>query len=162
MASDNIDLDNFNKIKNATEVHYKKIGSIFCPALKSDIAFNSDGFHHLRYDGSRSERSKKVQQNKFTCLNSAIEILKKSTTIQEYRRSICPVGKPNSKGFRKTKTVEWFGFFAIISFAKCIRINIVVRRIGEESGKYHFWSVMPYWTLSNNNRRIGSEKIKDE
>lgn len=82
------------------------IGSVFSPALKAEVYFNSDGFHHLRYDGHRSERSKKVQQNKFRFLPQAVEIIKKSTTIQEYRTGLCPVGKANSSGFRKTAKVE--------------------------------------------------------
>lgn len=37
----------------------------------------------------------------------------------------------------------------------------VIRKIGD-GGLYHFWSVMPYWTLSNKKRIVGSEKIMDE
>lgn len=156
-----VDLIWFNKLKQKTEEEYKKIGCVDNSALKTKIYFNSDGFHHLRYDGHRSERSKKVQQYKFKFLNQAVEILKKSTTIQEYRRSLCPIGKSDSSGFRKTSLVEWFGFFAITNFSNSTRIMVVVRKVGE-NGQYHFWSVMPYWTLSNKNRVIGSEKIKDE
>ncbi len=156
-----INLEQFNKLKISTKETYDKIGSIYCPALRANIIFNSDGFHHLRYDCNRSERNKKVQRNKFIYFNNAVEILKKATTIQEYRRAIRPVGNVDKNGFHKTKIVEWFGFFAIISVSKCIRINIVVKRIGED-GKFHFWSVMPYWTLSNNKRVIGSKEIEDE
>ncbi|MDD4901417.1 MAG: hypothetical protein PHS62_04965 [Patescibacteria group bacterium] len=155
-------LEKFNELKNLTKLNYDKIGRIYSPALRANIVFNSDGFHHLRYDNSRSERSKKVQRNKFVYFNKAVEILKRSTTIQEYRRSICTVGSRDRSGFRKTKIVEWFGFFAIISFSQRIRINVVVRRAGEENGQYHFWSVMPYWSLSNNIRIIGSKKMEDE
>lgn len=156
-----IDLAKFNKLKKKTEEKYKKIGYINSPALKTKIHFNSNGFHHLRYDGHRSERSKKVQQSKFRFLDKAIEIIKKSTTIQEYRRSLCPIGKPNSKGFKRTGLIEWFGFFAITSFSNATRIMVVVRKVGEK-GQYHFWSVMPYWSLNNKNRVVGSNKIKDE
>ncbi|MBI2459796.1 MAG: hypothetical protein HYV53_04620 [Parcubacteria group bacterium] len=157
-----LDLEKFNQLKDTTKLSYDKIGCIYSPALQADIVFNSDGFHHLRYDNNRSERNKRVQyNNKFIYFNKAVEILKKSTTIQEYRRSICAIGNYDRSGFRKTKIIEWFGFFAIISFSKCIRINVVVRRIGEENGKYHFWSIMPYWTLSNSVRIVGSKKIID-
>ncbi len=162
MEINEFDFEEFKRLKEETKAEYEKIGKVYCPALKTDIVFNSDGFHHLRYDNSRSERSKKAQQTKFRFLKNAVEILKKSTTIKEYRRSICAVGDPDKRGFRKTKVIEWFGFFAIISFSKRIRINVVIRRIGEEEGKYHFWSVMPYWTLTNNKRIIGSKKIEDE
>lgn len=156
-----IDLEKFEELKNSTEIEYKKIVSVYSPALKSEIIFNSDGFHHLRYDSSRAERSKKAQYIKFRYFNKAVEIIKLSTTIQEYRRGICPVGKPDKGGFRKTKIVEWFAFFSIISFAKRTRIRVVVRRIGAD-GQYHFWSVMPFWSLSNNQRVVGPKDIEDE
>ena len=156
------DLKKFKKLKNKTKADYEKIGSVYSYALKSNIIFNSDGFHHLRYDGSRSERSKKVQKNKFIFLNNAVEILKKSTTVQEYRRSICPIGKRDKSGLRKTSIVEWFGFFSIISFSKKIRVKIVVRRVGANNGQYHFWSVMPFWTLSGKIKIIGSKEIEDK
>ncbi|OGF21628.1 hypothetical protein A2316_01000 [Candidatus Falkowbacteria bacterium RIFOXYB2_FULL_38_15] len=162
MEINKAELEQFYKLKEIAKTTYERIGSIYCPALKDDIVFNSDGFHHLRYDCHRSERSKQVQKNKFIYFDKAVEILKKTTTIQEYRRSICAVGDCDKNGFHKTKIIEWFGFFAIISFVKCIRINVVVRRIGEGSGKFHFWSVMPFWTLSSNKRVIGSKKIEDE
>lgn len=126
------------------------------------MVFNSDGFHHLRYDSNRSERNKKLQMGKFRCFNDAVNIIEKSTTIQEYRRSIISVGKRNKDGFSKTKTVEWFSMFAIVSFSKRIRVNVIIRRIGEDKGKFHFWSVIPFWTMSNNRRIIGKKDIEDK
>jgi hypothetical protein len=156
-----MDLEEFIKLKEEVENKYKKVGKIFCPVLKAEIIFNSDGFHHLRYDGHRSERDKKVQRNKFFCFDSVVEILKKTATIQEYRRLICPVGEADSSGFRKTKVVEWFSFFAITSFSKYRRVKVIIRRIGKDSGKYHFWSVMPFWNLTSGRRVIGSKEIED-
>lgn len=156
-----INLEAFNKLKQKTEEEYKKIGSVNCPALKAVVNFNSEGFYHLRYAHNRSERTRNVQYYKFKFLNQAVEIIKKTTTIQEYRRGLCPIGKANHSGFRKTGSVEWFGFFAITSFSNSTRIMVVVRKVGV-NGNYHFWSVMPYWSLSNRNRVIGSEEIKDE
>lgn len=161
MKNNKLDLNKFKELKYKTKIEYNSIGSIYCPALRAKIYFNSDGFHHLCYDNNRSERSKNIQYSKFIYFKKAVEILKKSTTIQEYRRSIQPTGKPDKSGLRNTKMVEWFSFFVIISFSNCIRIKIVVRRIGENFGNYHFWSVMPYWTLSNNTKIIGSRDIED-
>ena len=155
-------IESINQLREKTEEKYKKINKVYCLALKSEIYFNSEGFHHLRYDGSRSERDKKVQKNKFLCFDAAVEILKKSTTIQEYRRSICPIGKKDKSGFRRTKIVEWFSFFAIVSFSKRLRVKVVVRRVGENSGQYHFWSVMPFWKLTSGRRIIGQKEIEDE
>jgi hypothetical protein len=100
-----IDLKNFQNTKKQAEDYYKKIHKIYSPALKNGIFFNSNGFHHLRFDESRKERNKKVQMNKFRCLKNSLEIIKKATTIQEYRRL-----------YKAGKLIEWFGFFAIIDF----------------------------------------------
>jgi hypothetical protein len=157
-----INLNEFKKLKDKTKDYYNSINKIYSPALKSKIVFNSDGFHHLRYDSNRSERNKKLQMGKFRCFNDAVNIIEKSNTIQEYRRSIISVGKRSKDGFSKTKTVEWFSMLAIVNFSKKVRVNVIIRRIGENQGKFHFWSVIPFWTMSNNRRIIGKKDIEDK
>lgn len=157
-----IDLEKFNKLKEETKEKYNSIREIYCPALKSKIIFSSNGFHHLIYDQNRNERSKLSQKGKFICFDDAVKIINKSTTIQEYRRAICPVGKKNKGGLRRTEMIEWFGMFAVISFSRKIRVNVIIRRIGGKNGSYHFWSVIPYWKLSNQTRIVGSKEIEDK
>ena len=70
-----LDNHSFENLKRKAEKDYKKIIAIQCPALNTNILFSSDGFHHLRYDNSRKERSKKVQKNKFMFLNEAVDIM---------------------------------------------------------------------------------------
>jgi len=149
----------FKKLKEETERKYKKIKAVDSPALKSSVIFNSNGFHHLRYDNSRKERDKKIQRNKFIFFDEAVKVIKKSTTIQEHRRQYVKDNNPDRGGLCKVKLVQWFAFFVIISFSKQIRIKVIVRKVGE--GQYHFWSVMPFWTLSNNVKVIGSKDIED-
>lgn len=152
----------FEQLKKASENKYRDIKSLFCPALGSMVVFNADGFHHLRYYNSRSERPKRVQVNKLTCFKNVPDVLSKTTTIQEYRRTICPTGKADRSGYRAVSVVEWFGFIAIINLEKKIRIKIVVRRIGQQDGKYHFWSVMPYWRLNSGIRITGATDLEDD
>ena len=154
--------DDFESLKLLTEIEYKKIGSIYCPAFKANVTFNSDGFHHLRYDNHRSERNKKVQRGKFIQLDRARDIVEKSTTVQEYRRGICTIGKADKSGFKNTSLVEWFGFFAVTSFTKQTRVKVVIRRVGGDNGIFHFWSVIPYWTLTNDHRVVGTYDMADE
>ena len=160
MKGNDVDFDEFRTLKKQTENEYKKILTVFCPALKSEVIFNTDGFHHLCYDNTRAERGKKVQRAKFIFLNKAVKIIEKTTTIQEFRCGICPVGKKDRSGLRKTKVIKWFAFWGIISVEKRTRIRVVVRQIGD--GQFHFWSVMPFWNLSNGNRVIGSREVEDE
>ena len=147
----------FKKIKQTTNQEYLSVGFIYNTALKSKIFFNSNGWHHLRYDNNRSERSRLVQLNKFRFLKDAIATIKKSTTIQEYRRS-----EVTNWRLKKESTIEWFAFWSIISFIKKTRIRVIVRRVGGLNGQYHFWSVMPFWSLKHGERKIGSANLEDE
>ena len=129
-------MEDYKQIKNDAEVYFKSIGSILCPAIQERIYFNSDGFHHLRYDNSRSERSKQEQVNKMSYLKEAKDILEKTTTIQEYRAIVQPVGKVRGDGFRKTSRVEFYAFIAITSIHSGRRFKVIVRRVGD--GEFHF------------------------
>ena len=82
----NFDIKKFNLLKKQVEENYKKIVSIYNPALKTKIFFNSNGLHHLKYDNNRSKRDKIIQKNKFMFFDSSVNILKKSSTVQEYRQ----------------------------------------------------------------------------
>lgn len=150
-------INEFKKLKKYTEEEYKKIRNVNNPALKAQIFFNSNGLHHLKYDNNRSERNKVVQKNKLMFFNDAVNIIKKSSTIQEYRRSIY-----TSDETKKIKIIKFFAFWAIISFNKKTRIKVIIRRVGGENGKFHFWSVMPFWQLSKNKRITSSKNIENE
>ncbi|MDD3285484.1 MAG: hypothetical protein PHG95_02515 [Patescibacteria group bacterium] len=152
----NIEKEEFNKLKIEVESRYKAIGSIFSPALEASIFFNANGWHHLRYDNNRSERSKAVQKNKLIFLNDALRVLRQATTIQEYRRTLLLDNNNNPH------ITEWFAFWAIVSFMRKIRIKIIIRRVGGNNSFYHFWSVMPYWSLRGREKLIASSKIEDE
>ncbi len=147
--------EEFKKLKDKIHNQYLDIGKIYSPALNSNIFFNSNGWHHLRYDNSRSERKKVVQLNKFRFFGDALSILKKATTIQEYRRI-------SAMAHNKESIIEWFAFLSIISFVKQIRIKVIIRRVGGLNGQYHFWSVMPFWSLRHKQRIIGSAELNDE
>jgi hypothetical protein len=55
-------------------------------------------FHHLQFS-ARRERDKREQLLKFNLLPLALEIIRKSGTIQEYRKLLTPIGKPRSWRF---------------------------------------------------------------
>jgi len=158
-------IHDFKELKQKVREFYRSIGKVKCPALDADVFFTSDGFHHLRYDNNRSERSKEEQRNKLSCLKEAVDIISRSTTIQEYRTTIEAVGKPDRSGFRKTTTVEFYAFSAITDADRSRRFRVIVKKIG--SGNYHFWSLMPEWTQVQINssqavRFVGSRKIIDK
>lgn len=159
-----ISLEEFTKIKSKADIFYKSVGCVRCPALDANVHFTSDGFHHLQFDGTRAERTKIVQKNKMLCLHEAVEVIKKSNTVQEYRTAVQPIGKPDKSGFRSTKNVVYYAFHAITDFSKLRRVNVVVRRVGD--GNFHFWSVMPSWkeeeiTDTQKMRKVGGDWLLD-
>jgi hypothetical protein len=133
--------------------------SVYNPYFQSHVIFNSDGFHHLQFS-ARRERNKKEQLLKFSLLPLAIEIIKKSGTIQEYRRLLTPIGKPSARtGAIPMKEVEYWGLVAIVG-SHSIKVRAVLRRIGD--GNITFWSVMPYSKIKDGRQRMYTEGIEDE
>ncbi len=145
----------FKKQKKLAREIFNNTKVVFCPYFHQKIFFNSNGFHHLRYS-SRRERPQKEQLLKFNLLPLAINVIKKSGTIQEYRSDfIKNRKKPGSKN------VAYWAFIAICS-AKTgknnIKIKVILRKVG--NGNIIFWSVMPYGNL--NNQRLYKTGIEDE
>jgi hypothetical protein len=153
--------DNYKDLLATSKLYYSTIGSIHCTALKSDVYFTSEGFHHLRYDSSLKERKKPERRNKLSSIPAAVETIKLSSTIQEYRCILEPVGLKDFKGYRTMVKVHYFGFWAVLDYNKrTTRVKAIVRQVN--NGQYHFWSVMPYWTELDGLKVFGSVKMQDE
>lgn len=145
------------------ETLYKEVNSLYCPYFKKNVTFNSDGFHHLRYNGSGSEREKMSQINKFALLLKAIEIISKSGTLQQYRKQWGAVGrKKNSDGSRPMKEMEYFAFEGILgNGTNMLRVKTIIRCVG--NGEPHFWSVMSDVNLRRKSSyKLASDDIIDE
>lgn len=70
------------------------------------------------------------------------------------------VKKSKTDGLRATKTVEYWGFVAIVGDSQ-IKIRVVLRRIGD--GNIIFWSVMPYSKLKREGgQKLYTDSIEDE
>lgn len=147
----------YSKQKEKAKDIFRRNRLVSCPYFDSEITLNSDGLHHLQFS-DRRERNKKEQRLKFSLLPLALGVIRKSGTVQEYRKIMMPVGKKSKRdGFRTLKSVEYWGFVAIIG-QEPIKIRVVVRRIGD--GKIIFWSVMPAMKLRGDEeeRRKGLAK----
>ena len=143
-----MDLSYFNSRKEKSKEIYNKQRTIFNHYLQTQVVLNSDGFHHLQFS-DRHERSKEEQLLKFSLLPLALDIIKKSTTLQEYRKEPIRISRPSKDGFSLTKIAEYFGFIAIVGDKK-IKIRVIVRRVGD--GNFTFWSVMPDSKLKGGQR----------
>ena len=125
--------------------------------LKLDIILNSDGFHHLQFS-ARRERNKNEQFLKFRLLPFALEIIRKSGTIQEYREEMQPLGHKSKDGLTVLKKVYYWALVAIVGERK-IKIRTIIRRVGD--GNCTFWSVIPDTKLKNG-QKLYSKGIEDE
>lgn len=149
----------FKEKKEKARQLFEKQRAIHNPYFGMDIVLNSDGFHHLQFS-ARRERSKEEQKLKFSLLPLAFDVIRKSGTIQEYRKTLIPIGKRHSRdGSVKMKTVEYWGLVAIVG-SRPIRIRAILRRVGD--GNITFWSVMLHSKIKNGRQKLASEGIDEE
>ncbi len=149
----------FREKKERAKKLFEKQRVIHNPYFGRGIVLNADGFHHLQFS-ARRERSKQEQMLKFSLLPLAFEVIRRSGTVQEYRKTLTPIGERHSKdGLTKMKTVEYWGFVAIVG-ERPIRVRTILRRVGD--GNITFWSVMPHSKIKNGAQKLASEGIDDE
>ncbi len=139
------DVSNYDQLRADGQQYYNRIGKIHSPVFNQDIYFNAEGFNHIVYKGSRSEREKPSQILRFKLLPLAVKLIKTSTTYQEYEETIqeFEVKKFKQKS-RESKAVKYWGLIAIIDGRK---IKVIIRRVGE-NGLPHFWSIVPAWVTN--------------
>lgn len=151
---------NYKRLREETKGLFDANPELPCPYFDSPVYLNSEGFHHLRYS-ARRERTKPEQMLKFSLVPLALEVIKRSETIQEHRRLWQPIGKPSPRdGMRPAKEVTYWGLVAIIG-PRPSKIRVILRRVGD--GKVIFWSVMRYSKIIRNGTpRLAPDGIEDE
>ena len=153
------ELQYFNERKEKARQLYSSQKRVRNPFFQTEVIFNSDGFHHLQFS-ARRERDKREQLLKFSLLPLAVDIIKKSGTVQEYRKLLSPVGEPAARnGEIRMKIVQYWGLVAIVG-KRQIKVKTVLRKVGD--GNITFWSVMPYSKISRGKQKIFTEGIEDE
>jgi len=154
-----VDPTYFKERKDKAKVIYNTQREIYCPYFQAKVTLNSDGFHHLQFS-ARREREKKAQLLKFSLLPLALDIIRKTGTIQEYRKLLTPIGKPSVRdGAIPMKEVEYWGLVAIVREGN-VKVRVVLRRVG--TGNVTFWSVMPDAKFKNGKQKLASDGIEDE
>lgn len=139
------DLSNYEKLRGDAQNFYNSIRKVFSPALNQEICFSAEGFNHIIFKGSRSERERPSQILRFKLLPLALKLIKISTTYQEFEESIKEFEvKSYKKKVKKSKSVKYWGIIAIIDGRK---IKVIIRKIGDD-GMMHFWSIIPAWTTN--------------
>ena len=139
------DLSNYEKLKENAINFYHNVGKINSPALEENVYFTAEGFNHIVFTNSRSERERSSQILRFKLFPLAVKLVKISTTYQEFEETIKEfMFKSYKKRVNKTRSVKYWGIIAIIDGRK---IKVILRKIGE-NGNIHFWSVVPSWVTN--------------
>jgi len=155
-----VDPQYFADQKQKAGAIYSRQDSIHCRYFNAPVVLNSDGFHHLQFS-ARRERNKREQLLKFSLLPLALQDIRKSGTLQEYRETLTPVGKKSARnGFMPMKKVEYWGFVAIVGEQKPVRIRVIPRRVG--TGNIVFWSVMFHTKMKDGQQKLYGKDIEDE
>ena len=92
-------MDSYHRLRERARQIFDDNPTIVCPYFSEPVVLNGEGLHHLRYSAER-ERSKPEQMLKFRLLPLALEVMRKSGTVQEYRRIWQAIGKPAADGMR--------------------------------------------------------------
>ncbi|KKP91705.1 MAG: hypothetical protein UR94_C0013G0020 [Parcubacteria group bacterium GW2011_GWA2_36_10] len=144
---DQITPEKLNNTKTEAEKFYKEINSVYCPYLKSDVAFNTKGLEHLKFKGKNKARSALDQYVRLKLLKLAPEIIKRSHTLQEiFYTQKFEKQTINSRWENRLMNVTFYGFVAIINGA---RIKIIIKEIA--GGNKFFWSIIPFWKNKQKN-----------
>jgi len=137
--------EEYETLKESSRSFYSGIGKIFSLALNAPIHFTSEGFNHIIYKQTHSERDRSVQIMRFKLLDRAKKLVELATTYQEYEETLkeCEV-KSFKRKERRAQVVRYWGLIAIIDNRK---IKVIIRKIGE-NGNCHFWSIVPSWVTN--------------
>lgn len=148
--------NNFEQNKQDAANLFNTFKPVRCQALKSELVyFTSEGFNHLLFKSARTLRDKSDSENRFRFLEDAFNLIRKSTTFQEYEEILQNV-KARKKGqtITESKLVKYWGFIAIIRNGK-FKIKVILRQVGANHIEY--WSVIPTWTTT----KYGDMKFKN-
>lgn len=138
-------MNDFDVVKDKGENLYKTLGDIYCPYFKEKVSFSAHGLEHLKFKQRAKARPEKDQYMRFRLIHLAPEILKLSHTIQ---------GILETKKFERVHVnsrIDWIlkpvSYYEFIAVVKRNRIKIMVKQI--DSGQRFFWSIIPFWRMSN-------------
>ena len=134
----------YERQKSVAQAFYAGTKAVLSPALGERVSFTAEGFNHILFKGSRSERERSSQIMRFKLLPRAIRLIEHANTFQEFEETIREYEvKVRKKRRLKTKLVRYWGIIAIFEERK---IKVILRKIG--NGQLHFWSIVPAWTTN--------------
>ena len=82
------DVSNYDKLREDAQKLFAATRPILSPALNDYVHCTAEGFNHIIFKGSRSERERPSQILRFKLLPRAIKLIAHSNTYQEYEETI--------------------------------------------------------------------------
>jgi hypothetical protein len=96
---------------------------------------------------------------KFRLLSLALQVIRKSGTLQEYRMLLEKVGKPKHGLSTPMKEVRYWAFISITGQNQK-KIRTIVRKVG--TGNVTFHSVMNHSKRRDGKQKLYTTEIEDE
>ena len=136
-----ISQEKFNSVKVKAEEFYKKISKVYCPYFQENVSFNAKGLNHIKFKNWNRTRLIEDQYLRLKFLHLAVEVIKKSHTLQEFREAKgFERQKINSRWERRLVEIKYYAFVAILNN---VRIKVIIKEAG--GGNKFFWSICPFW-----------------
>lgn len=134
-------LSNYREVFKKAKNIFSRFRPQICPALNNElIIFNSNGFNHLRYHVNGLPRPIKEQISKMNLLPLVIPVIKRASSIENYRiRESLTGSNRNNNANNNYKVIEYWSLVSLVGERR-IGVRVIIRKIG--NGKFHFWSVM--------------------
>ena len=137
--------DKLAAMKKKAEAEYLHIGSVYCPYLDDNVHFSTEGFEHLLFRNKGRARRSAEQYTRLRLLPLAVEVIRKSHTLQETDRQVIVVRQ--KLGGKWNSSPRWTTFYVFIALIRPnIRIKVIVREV--DGGQKHFYSLFPSWKVS--------------
>ncbi len=112
--------------------HYRNLDHIYCPALKSLVKFNSDGFYHMINKTNRRKRTARAQHSRLALIPLIKPTIKLAKKINETRIE-------KKKMLNGQKIITCYALIARVGKDLC-PIKVIIRKIS--NGSYFFHSIM--------------------
>jgi len=139
-------MGDIRKIKRDERRKYDLIGSVYSPALKENVKFTAQGFHHLTHkkDATGKQRPRKIAEQylKLSILKYAPVVVAKCKKAEAVRYL-----EKNVKG--KTKNVIHYALVYMVSTN--VQVRVIIEKTGNGAPK--FLSVMPHDKKSKSTKK---------
>ncbi len=123
--------------------HINETSLVDCPALGQVVKIDKQGFKHVIFMKGRHVRDRKSQNTRFKLIPLAIESIKSTTKIDNYR-------------IESVDNID-YQYWSFDENIQNKRFRVVLRKVG--NGSIHFWSVIPKFESKRKTRSFTKKNI---